>query len=174
MDGYFFIAMQYIEGRTVAEILKQEKRIEPQRAAKFTIEILSQLDKLHSFSTEIEGQRRSVVHGDIKPSNIQIGADDEVRLLDFGIAKALTFTHSRTHLNLGSPSYCSPERLSRGEWIAAAELTAGVGDIGDADVAVARFAESESAEADPVSLGALGAFGDAAHTLLLIHVRIHA
>ena len=56
-----------------------------------------------------------MVHGDIKPSNIQIGTNDEVRLLDFGIAKALTFTHSRTHLGLGSPSYCSPERLSRGQ-----------------------------------------------------------
>ena len=42
-DGYFFIAMQYIEGRTVAEILKEEKRIEPARAAKFAVEILSQL-----------------------------------------------------------------------------------------------------------------------------------
>jgi serine/threonine protein kinase/tetratricopeptide (TPR) repeat protein len=115
LDGYFFVAMQYIEGRTVAEILKQENRIDPARAAKFAIEILSQLDKLHSFQAEVDGQRRSVVHGDIKPSNIQIGADDEVRLLDFGIAKALTFTHSRTHLNLGSPSYCSPERLSRGQ-----------------------------------------------------------
>jgi len=115
LDGYFFIAMQYIEGRTVAEILKEEKRIEPMRAGKFAVEILSQLDKLHSFQTEVDGQRRSVVHGDIKPSNIQIGADDEVRLLDFGIAKSLTFTHSRTHLNLGSPSYCSPERLSRGQ-----------------------------------------------------------
>jgi serine/threonine protein kinase len=115
LDGYFFVAMQYIEGRTVAEILKHENRIEPARAAKFAIQISSQLDKLHSFQTEEDGQRRSVVHGDIKPSNIQIGADDEVRLLDFGIAKALTFTHSRTHLNLGSPSYCSPERLSRGE-----------------------------------------------------------
>src|SRR6202049_5051883 len=107
--------MQYIEGRTVTEILNQENRIEPTRAAKFAIEILSQLDKLHSFRAEVDGQRRSVVHGDINPSNIQIGADDEVRLLDFGIAKALTFTHSRTHLNLGSPSYCSPARLSRGQ-----------------------------------------------------------
>ncbi|MBZ5611698.1 MAG: protein kinase [Acidobacteriia bacterium] len=114
-DGYFFIAMQYIEGRTVAEILAQEKRIQAARAAKFAVEILSQLDKLHSFAVDIDGQRRSVVHGDIKPSNIQIGADDEVRLLDFGIAKALTFTHSRTNLSLGSPSYCSPERLSRGQ-----------------------------------------------------------
>ena len=115
LDGFFFVSMQYIEGRTVAEILKQEGRIEPQRAARFAVEILSQLDKLHSFQATIDGQRRSVVHGDIKPSNVQIGSNDEVRLLDFGIAKALTFTHSRTHLGLGSPSYCSPERLSRGQ-----------------------------------------------------------
>ena len=115
LDGFFFVSMQYIEGRTVAEILKQEGRIEPARAARFAVEILSQLDKLHSFQAVIDGQRRSVVHGDIKPSNIQIGTNDEVRLLDFGIAKALTFTHSRTHLGLGSPSYCSPERLSRGQ-----------------------------------------------------------
>jgi serine/threonine protein kinase len=115
LEGFFFVSMQYIEGRTVAEILKQEGRIEPERAARFAGEILSQLDKLHSFQATIDGQRRSVVHGDIKPSNIQIGANDEVRLLDFGIAKALTFTHSRTHLGLGSPSYCSPERLSAGQ-----------------------------------------------------------
>ena len=115
LDGFFFVSMQYIEGRTVAEILKQEGRIEPARAARFAVEILSQLDKLHSFQAVIDGQRRSVVHGDIKPSNIQIGTNDEVRLLDFGIAKALTFTHCRTHLGLGSPSYCSPERLSRGQ-----------------------------------------------------------
>jgi eukaryotic-like serine/threonine-protein kinase len=114
-DGFFFVSMQYIDGRTVAEILKQEGPIEPARAARFAAEILSQLDRLHSFQALIDGQRRSVVHGDIKPSNIQIGANDEVRLLDFGIAKALTFTHSRTHLGLGSPSYCSPERLSRGQ-----------------------------------------------------------
>ena len=114
-DGFFFVSMQYIEGRTVAEILKQEGRIAPQRAARFAVEILSQLDKLHSFQATIDGQRRAVVHGDIKPSNVQIGTNDEVRLLDFGIAKALTFTHSRTHLGLGSPSYCSPERLNRGQ-----------------------------------------------------------
>jgi serine/threonine protein kinase len=123
-DGYFFIAMQYIEGRTVTQILSEEKRIEPKRAARFTVEILSQLAKLHSFTAEIDGQPRSVVHADIKPSNIQIGGDDEVRLLDFGIAKAITFTHSRTHMSLGSPSYCSPERLSRGQVDLQADLWA--------------------------------------------------
>ena len=115
LDGYFFLAMQYVEGRTVAQILHAEKRIDPQRAARYAVEVCSQLHRLHSFHADIEGQRRAVVHGDIKPSNIQIGEQDEVRLLDFGIAKAITFTHNLTHHNLGSPSYCSPERLSRGQ-----------------------------------------------------------
>jgi hypothetical protein len=54
---------------------------------------------------------RAVVHGDVKPSNIQIGPDDDVRLLDFGIAKIISSTHNLTHHNLGSPAYCSPERV---------------------------------------------------------------
>ncbi len=115
LDGYFFLAMQYVEGHTVAQILQAEKQLGPRRAAYYAAEVCSQLHRLHSFHADIEGQRRAVVHGDIKPSNIQIGENEEVRLLDFGIAKAITFTHNLTHHNLGSPSYCSPERLSRGQ-----------------------------------------------------------
>lgn len=115
LDGCFFVAMEYAEGRNVAEILRQEKRLEPRRAAQYALEICDQLARLHSFVTDIDGHKRAVVHGDIKPSNIQIGPNEEVRLLDFGIAKAITFTHNLTHHDLGSPSYCSPERLSRGQ-----------------------------------------------------------
>src|SRR5271165_1559374 len=111
LDGYFFLAMQYVEGHTVAQILQAEKQFGPRRAAYYASEVCSQLHRLHSFHADIEGQRRAVVHGDIKPSNIQIGENDEVRLLDFGIAKAITSTHNLTHHNLGSPAYCSPERV---------------------------------------------------------------
>lgn len=114
-DGCFFVAMQYIDGCNIAEILRNEKRIEPLRAAGIALEICNQLDRLHSYLADIDGQPRAVVHGDIKPSNIQIGLNDEVRLLDFGIAKAITFTHNRTHHTFGSPSYCSPERLSKAQ-----------------------------------------------------------
>lgn len=114
-SGCFFVAMEYFEGRTLAEILRTERRIEPRRAARFAAEICSQLKTLHSFVPDVDGRKTAVVHGDIKPSNIQIGANDEVRLLDFGIAKLITFTHNLTHHNLGSPSYCSPERLDNGQ-----------------------------------------------------------
>lgn len=89
--------------------------MDPMRAARYAIEVCGQLEKLHSFQIEIDGRKRAVVHGDIKPSNIQICSNGEVCLLDFGISKAITFTHHLTHHNLGSPSYCSPERLRRSQ-----------------------------------------------------------
>ena len=114
-NGYFFVAMEFVEGKSIAEIVRNEKRLEPVRAARYACEVCSQLDRLHSFSTEIDGRKRAIVHGDIKPSNLQIGPNGQVRLLDFGIAKAITFTHNVTHHNMGSPSYCSPERLTKGQ-----------------------------------------------------------
>jgi hypothetical protein len=107
-EGYFFVAMQYVEGRNLAEVLEAERVIDPNRAAVIAIEICEQLAKFHSWQT-------AVVHGDIKPSNIHIGADDTVRLLDFGIAKTLRANRDATAHNFGSPGYCSPERLQRSQ-----------------------------------------------------------
>ena len=110
-----FVVMEYVEGQNLADILRIERRLEPQRAARYAIEVCSQLQTLHLFQADIDGRKRAVVHGDIKPSNIQIGPNDEVRLLDFGIAKAITSTHNLTHHNLGSPAYCSPERVKNAQ-----------------------------------------------------------
>jgi len=122
--GCFFVAMAYFEGKNIAEVLQAERRLEPLRAVRYAAEVCSQLNRLHAFVSDVDGQRRAVVHGDIKPSNIQIGANDEVRLLDFGIAKVITYTHNLTHHNLGSPTYCSPERLSKAQVDAQSDLWA--------------------------------------------------
>ena len=114
-DGCFFVAMEYFAGQTLAEILRMEQRIDPARAVRYAAEICSQLKTLHSFFSDLNGRKTAVVHGDIKPSNVQIGAGDELKLLDFGIAKVITSTRNLTRHNLGSPSYCSPERLSRAQ-----------------------------------------------------------
>jgi eukaryotic-like serine/threonine-protein kinase len=121
-DGYFFIAMQYVEGRNLAEILRSERAMGAVRAATIAIALCEQLAKFHSWHS-------AVVHGDIKPSNIHLGPNDTVRLLDFGIAKMLRANRNATLHQFGSPGYCSPERLSRSEvdhqsdlWAVAATL----------------------------------------------------
>jgi len=112
LDEYFFIAMEYVEGENVGDLLRREHRLEPRRAAVIALEVCSQLERLHSFHADIDGRPTAVVHGDIKPSNIQMASDGAVRLLDFGIAKAINLHHRLTHHTFGSPSYCSPERLA--------------------------------------------------------------
>jgi hypothetical protein len=107
-DGYFYVAMQYVEGRNLAEVLRAERAIDPIRAAAIALEVLEQLAKFHSCVA-------AVVHGDIKPSNIHLGPNDTVRLLDFGIAKTLRANGDATVHHFGSPGYCSPERLSRSQ-----------------------------------------------------------
>ena len=108
LDGYFFVAMQYVEGRDLAEVLDAEHTIDSIRAAAIALEICEQLTKFHTW-------HEAVVHGDIKPSNIHLGPNDTVRLLDFGIAKTLRADCDATVSHFGSPSYCSPERLTRSE-----------------------------------------------------------
>ncbi len=115
MNGCFFVAMQYAEGSSLAEMLQQTTRLDALRAARYAEDIASQLVTLHSFQVDVNGRKQAIVHGDIKPSNVQIGPRGEVWLLDFGIAKTITATRNLTQHNLGSPAYCSPERLRRGE-----------------------------------------------------------
>ncbi|HEY1950556.1 MAG TPA: serine/threonine-protein kinase [Bryobacteraceae bacterium] len=123
-NNSFFVAMEYFEGRTLAEILRTDRRFEAKRAARYAAEICSQLRTLHSFFSDVNGRKIAVVHGDIKPSNVQIGLKDDLKLLDFGIAKVITSTHHLTRHNLGSPSYCSPERLSKAQVDVHADLWA--------------------------------------------------
>src|SRR5215469_3409060 len=108
LDGYFYVAMQYVEGRTLAEVLKADTVVDANRAAVITLEICEQLAKFHA-------RQSAVVHGDIKPSNIHLGPNDTVRLLDFGIAKTLRANGDATIHHFGSPSYCAPERLTRSQ-----------------------------------------------------------
>jgi tRNA A-37 threonylcarbamoyl transferase component Bud32 len=105
-DGYFFVAMQYVEGRNLSEVLRAEGALDANRAAVIALEVCEQLAKFHSWQA-------TVVHGDIKPSNVHLGPNDTVRLLDFGIAKTLRADCSDTAHQFGSPGYCSPERLMK-------------------------------------------------------------
>ena len=114
-EGYFYIAMEYVEGEDLSELVARGP-LAPERAVSIALDILDVLVKAHSFQTVIEGKpHRSIIHGDIKPRNIRITPSGQVKVLDFGIAKAVSMTRSITFNQFGSIPYSSPERLQTGD-----------------------------------------------------------
>ncbi len=121
-DGYFYIAMEYIEGEDLSELVATGP-IDPQRAVSIALDILDVLVKAHTFQTVIEDRaHRGIIHGDIKPRNIRITSAGQVKVLDFGIAKAVSMTRSITFNQFGSIPYSSPERLQTGDMDARSDV----------------------------------------------------
>ncbi len=105
-SGQYFIVMEYIEGRSCAEILRDEGWVEVEEGASIIEQACEGLHYAH---------RHGVVHRDVKPGNLLRSRDGEVKLADFGIAKA-TEQSSITQVGsvLGTAAYLAPEQ-ARGE-----------------------------------------------------------
>lgn len=115
LDGFFYIEMEFVEGQDLAEVLDRGPLGIP-FAARIGRDLCETLHHAHSFSTATDGHSyHGVVHGDIKPRNVRITPDGQVRVLDFGIAKALSATRKFTENRFGSSQYSSPERLQSGD-----------------------------------------------------------
>ena len=113
--GYFYIAMEYLDGRNLSEILAAGA-LPPERAVRIAIQLCHFLEAAHGFESTIDGrQLHSLLHGDLKPRNIRLLWADQVKILDFGIAKALSLSRKVTRNDFGSLTYVSPERLESGE-----------------------------------------------------------
>ena len=103
-----YIVMEYVEGRTLRDVLRDEQRLQAERALQMTDGILCALDYSH---------RGGIVHRDIKPANVMLTANNEVKVMDFGIARALAdsaATMTATAQVIGTAQYLSPEQ-ARGE-----------------------------------------------------------
>ena len=115
LDGFFFVAMEYVEGQDLAELMRRGP-LAVEFAADAAISVARALESAHSLEAQIDGRDvKGIVHGDIKPKNIRIASRGEVRVLDFGIAKALALSRRLTRNEFGSVAYASPERLNSGE-----------------------------------------------------------
>jgi serine/threonine protein kinase len=113
--GYFYIAMEYLEGRNLSEVIASGP-LTSARAAGVAAQLCEFLEAAHGFEVTIdERPLRSLLHGDLKPRNIKVTEDDRVKVLDFGIAKALSLSRKVTRNDFGSIAYLSPERLESGE-----------------------------------------------------------
>ncbi|MDQ1636146.1 MAG: eukaryotic-like serine/threonine-protein kinase [Frankiaceae bacterium] len=103
-----YIVMEYIKGPTLREVLQSEGRITPQRASEIVAEVCSALEYSH---------RAGIIHRDIKPGNVMLTVDGAVKVMDFGIARAVaatTSTVTATAAVMGTAQYLSPEQ-ARGE-----------------------------------------------------------
>lgn len=101
-DGIPYIAMEFVEGPTLAKLLKKEPI--PKRIHVFNIlrQVADALDYAH---------KQGIVHRDIKPDNIMIQQGGVVKITDFGIAKAAASARTQTGMQLGTPFYMSPEQI---------------------------------------------------------------
>lgn len=111
INGDLFIEMEYIEGEDLSAILCRGP-LNPGFATHIAIELCAMLENLSAFTTTIaDHQFAGIIHGDLKPRNIRLNPQNQVKALDFGIAKALSNTRKYTMNVFASTAYCSPERL---------------------------------------------------------------
>ncbi|AWS47785.1 Stk1 family PASTA domain-containing Ser/Thr kinase [Streptosporangium sp. 'caverna'] len=103
-----YIVMEYVDGRTLRDLLRADRRLLPERASELVDGILRALDYSH---------RGGIVHRDIKPANVMITRNGDVKVMDFGIARAMAdsaATMTQTAQVIGTAQYLSPEQ-ARGE-----------------------------------------------------------
>jgi eukaryotic-like serine/threonine-protein kinase len=103
-----YIVMEFVNGRTLKEVLAVEGRLMPRRALEITAEICSAIEFSH---------RHGIIHRDIKPGNVMMTQTGQIKVMDFGIARALAAggsTMTQTSAVIGTAQYLSPEQ-ARGE-----------------------------------------------------------
>src|SRR5689334_16535575 len=100
-DGTYYIAMEYLEGRSLKTIIRQEAPLDPDRAVDLTIQILRAARFAH---------RRGIIHRDLKPHNVIVDEEDRAKVTDFGIARAGASDMTQTGSIMGTAQYLSPEQ----------------------------------------------------------------
>jgi eukaryotic-like serine/threonine-protein kinase len=100
-DGTYYIAMEYLEGKTLKELLVSRGPTPIRVAIDYARQILAALDFAH---------RHGIVHRDIKPHNVVIGPDGRVKVMDFGIARSVSSQVTEAGSIIGTAQYLSPEQ----------------------------------------------------------------
>ncbi|MPY59736.1 Stk1 family PASTA domain-containing Ser/Thr kinase [Streptomyces spongiae] len=146
-----YIVMEYVDGSTLRELLHSGRKLLPERAMEMTVGILQGLEYAH---------RNGIVHRDIKPANVMLTRTGQVKVMDFGIARAMGdsgMTMTQTSAVIGTAQYLSPEQ-AKGEQVDARSdlystgcllyelLTVRPPFVGDSPVAVAYQHVREEAQ----------------------------
>ena len=103
IDDHLYIAMEYIEGDDLADLLRKHVSIPVHQALDLVIGLLHGLAFAH---------KRGIIHRDIKPANIRVDSEGNARLMDFGVAHLASSEMTSTGVLLGTPSYMAPEQIT--------------------------------------------------------------
>jgi len=122
LENEMYIAMEYVAGEDLADRIGRG-RLEPREAVRIAIELCELLVTAQRFTRSVDGRTdHGIVHGDLKPKNVRLTDQGAVKVLDFGIAKALSRTRPLTRNEFGSLPYSSPERIETGNVDAQSDL----------------------------------------------------
>jgi len=127
VDGQYFFAMDYVDGTTLTELLREAGELNrpiPLRiTAHIGLEVARALHHAHAEAVDGRGRLLRVVHRDVSPGNVMVHRRGHVRVLDFGVAQAIgRGPKEATRTLVGKPSYMAPEQLSGGPVDARADL----------------------------------------------------
>jgi serine/threonine-protein kinase len=102
-EGLPYFVMEYLEGTDLGEVLGVSGSLAPSRAVRYVLQVCEGLTYAHA---------REIVHRDIKPANLLITPDDDIKIVDFGIAKLVGSQITGTGVSLGTPLYMAPEQVA--------------------------------------------------------------
>ncbi|GII76112.1 serine/threonine protein kinase [Sphaerisporangium rufum] len=106
-DGdHVYLSMEYVPGRTLRDVLRERGRLPAREALEIMIPVLAALGAAH---------QAGMVHRDVKPENVLLSDDGRVKVVDFGLARAIGAGHqTRTGIMIGTIAYMSPEQVTAG------------------------------------------------------------
>jgi eukaryotic-like serine/threonine-protein kinase len=100
-EGTYYIAMEFLEGRTLKAVVQEEAPLDPARAIDLTVQVLRAARFAH---------RRGIIHRDLKPHNVIVDEEGRAKVTDFGIARAGASDMTQTGSIMGTAQYLSPEQ----------------------------------------------------------------
>jgi len=106
-SGHVFLAMEYVPGQTLRDLLRRRGALRPREALELLVPVLGGLSAAH---------QAGLVHRDIKPENVLITEDGRVKVVDFGLARAVESSthHTKTGMIIGTVGYLAPEQVVHG------------------------------------------------------------
>jgi serine/threonine protein kinase len=113
-----YMAMEWIEGRLLRNVLNEERKLSEERAIRLTLEICEALSYVHE---------QGVIHRDLKPENIMVDDQDHIKLIDFGLAgsgRSRRLTFGKFSRTMGTADYISPEQVKSNKADARSDLYA--------------------------------------------------